>query len=259
MKKVLIVDDEALARQRIRRMLEELKFPCEMQDAENGLAALDKIESFGPDIVFLDVQMPGLDGFAVLQQIERRNFSVIFQTAYDEYAIKAFDENACDYLLKPFTIERFKKALDRASGIIGTSEAERSKSLADLETSVRRDLGWLDKVTARQAGKLRLIALKDVICFISRDHYTCVHTGASEQIIEHSLTWLEERLNPANFVRTHRSSIVALAHIQSIGDTADSTIELSEGLTAPLSRANRPRLLAIIATIADSIVQRKLT
>jgi two-component system, LytTR family, response regulator len=252
LKKILIVDDESLARQRIRRMLEELKFPCEIQDAENGLAALDTIARFEPDIVFLDVQMPGLDGFGVLRQIEQRNFSVIFQTAYDEYAIKAFDENACDYLLKPFMIERFEKALAKASV---ATEAQRIQKLEGLEKSVRRDQGWLDKVTARQGGKLRLIPLKDVICFISRDHYTCVYAGASEQIIEHSLAWLEERLDPAIFARTHRSSIVALAHIRSIGDTADSMIELSEGLSAPLSRTNRPRLLAII----DGIVQRKLT
>lgn len=237
-KKILIVDDESIARQRISRLLSEIG-AFQIQEAENGLTAIEFINDFQPDLVFLDIQMPGLSGFDVLQQIEIRNFQIIFQTAYDEYAVRAFEESACDYLLKPFSKERFDKALNKA-----LSKQTQHDNLQSLESKLHQNNKFLDKITFKQGGKLKVLTLNNIVCFISQDHCTCVHTiQGAEHIIDLSITYLSNQLNPNHFVRCHRSGIVALEHIRAIGGTQDSFIELKNDMKVPLSRSNRSLVL----------------
>lgn len=238
-KKVLIVDDESIARERVRRFLNEIGIALQIDEAANGIEALELIPEFKPDILFLDIQMPGLTGFEVLQQLESRNFQIIFQTAYDEYAVKAFEESACDYLLKPFSKERLEKALHKA--LVAQKQTD---ALKKLELNLRQKEFYLDKIAYKQSGKIKILAVADISCFISRDHYTCVygHTG-KEQMIDFSISYLQEHLNPRQFVRCHRNSIASMKHLKSVGGTSDSQVELTNGMTLPLSRANRAAVL----------------
>lgn len=236
-KKILVVDDESLARDRIRRFLGELNIQARIEEAHDGIQALEKLESLKPDIVFLDVQMPGLTGFEVLQQIEDRSFHLIFQTAFDEYAIKAFEENACDYLLKPFSMDRFKKAIGKVMNLQAQNE-------------VLKKQGFLNRLAVKQSGKMKVVEVGFVDCFVSRDHYTCIYSGGSELISDLSISWLVERVDPDKFVRCHRNNIVAINQIKSVCGTNDSEIELKNGMKLPLSRNNRKRVLDLFnATI----------
>ncbi len=237
--KVLIVDDEKLARDRLRRFLSEAMPDCKIEESPNGMAALERIKIFKPQIVFLDIQMPGLNGFEVLQQIEERNFQVIFQTAYDEFAIRAFDENACDYLLKPFTIERLKKSLAKALMQSG------DKALEDLEKKIPH----LERIAIKQNGKTKIIEADLIDYFISRDHYTCIFVGKEESVCDLSLSWLAPRLDPDKFIRIHRNAIVAINRVKAVGSTSDSRIELRDGTLLALSRHNRRILLAKISDL----------
>ena len=242
-RRILIVDDEDLARQRVRRYLSRHS-RFEIAEAESGLEAVAKIASFRPDIVFLDIEMPGLNGFEVLAQFPRRPFHVVFQTAYDEFAIRAFEECAIDYLLKPFTQVRFEKAL--ALGLLRVTDEERLKS---LETAMRVRDGYLRRLSVRQGNRLRIVCDDDIVCFVSRDHCTCLYlSDGREAIVDLSLATLVERLDPKRFHQLHRSSIVNLTEIRSVERALNSsvTVELSNGLKLAVSRRQRLTVLRLI-------------
>jgi two-component system LytT family response regulator len=184
-----------------------------------------------------------LTGFEVLQQIEGRKFQLIFQTAYDEYAIKAFEENACDYLLKPFTKERMATTLKKAFNLIAQNEA-----LSRLENKLQKSN--LDKIAVKQGGKLKIVPIKEIECFVSRDHYTCIYQGNTEFIIDLSLNWFEERLDPNIFIRCHRNSIVAIDKIKTLSESSNSEVEMHNGMKLPVSRNNKKQLSAVIKTLA---------
>ena len=240
--KILIVDDEAHARERITRFLQEISFEGDIVQSKNGLDAIERIRSEKFDLIFLDIQMPGLTGFDVLQQFEKRNFSVIFQTAFDEFAIKAFDASACDYLLKPFSKERFEKAFVKA-----TSAVEANQRLNKLEAQLHNQSQHLENLAVKQKGKTKIVNLNNVDCFVSEDHYTIIYSSGVELISDLSLSWLEQRVDPKKFIRCHRNNIVAVSQIKSIGDTQNSEVELLNGLKLPLSRNNRKDVLHIFS------------
>ncbi|MGH9833768.1 MAG: LytR/AlgR family response regulator transcription factor [Blastocatellia bacterium] len=249
-KRILIVDDEALARQRVARYVRQSGQDFLIEEAESGIEAVEKILEFHPDIVFLDVEMPGLNGFEVLQQFDERPFHVVFQTAYDQFALRAFEEHACDYLLKPFTAERLRKALARA--IDQAADEERLRALeAQLAT---RDGGksYLRRLTVRQGLKLRIVETPDIVCFVSRDHYTCVYFndgGAQhEGICDLSLARLAERLDPAEFQALHRNNIVSVPAIVSMSRSraGELVVEMSNGMRLPVSRSQRKKLRELV-------------
>ncbi len=205
-------------------------------EAESGIRAVELIRTFQPEIVFLDVEMPGLNGLEVLQQFDQRPFQVIFQTAYDQFAIRAFEEHACDYLLKPFTAERLHQALARA-----LSRVADEQKLRALESRLAERNGYLRQLTIKQGNKLRVITEHAIHCFVSRDHYTCVYFDEnSEGICDLSLTRLLERLDPGKFCQIHRNSIVRIAAIVALGKSIEGEVlvELSNGMKLPVSRSN---------------------
>lgn len=236
-KRLLIVDDEDLARQRVRRYVEQFAPPFEMAEAANGMEAVALIRNFQPHIVLLDIAMPGLSGFEVLQQFERRPFRVIFQTAFDEFALRAFEENACDYLLKPFNAERLHKAL--AQALQRVCDEERLRAL-EAQRAARE--GALQRLIVKQGQRIRLIDAHDIHCFVSQDHYTCVYFGDNlEGIVDLSLTRLTERLDSTAFVQLHRNNIVRTNAVVSVTFTrsGEMIVELTNGMKLPVSRSHR--------------------
>jgi two-component system, LytTR family, response regulator len=246
-KRILIVDDEPLARQRLTRYVRQYDPALLLAEAESGLQAVELIRDFQPDVVLLDVEMPGLTGFEVLQQCPARNFCVIFQTAYDQFAIRAFEEHALDYLLKPFTAERLQQALERAF-----SRLADETRLQALEAQLAERLGYLRRFTVKQGTRLRLIEEADIFCFISQDHYTCVffrdRESQYEGIIDLSLTQLLERIDPAAFRQLHRNNIVRVAAISALVRTRAGELqaELSNGQRLPVSRRQQAAVRALI-------------
>jgi two-component system LytT family response regulator len=236
--RILIVDDEQIARQRIRRFLEEDSQEYVILEASNGIEAIERISSFQPHVVFLDIQMPELSGFDVLRQVENRNFQLIFQTAYDEYALQAFEESACDYLLKPFPKERLQKALSKA-----LSGVDQKISLSALEGKLAKRNEHLEKITYKQGGKTKVLEVSNVLYFLSQDHCTSAFSSVGEHLIDLSLSHLEERLDPEKFLRCHRNNIVAVDQIKSVGGVKESEITLKNGTNLPVSRNNRSIVL----------------
>jgi len=262
-KRILIVDDEALARQRVARYARQLKQESKqeagpaflIEEAASGVEAVEMIQSFRPDIIFLDVEMPGLDGFEVLRQFSERPFHVIFQTAYDQFAIRAFEESACDYLLKPFTAERLRKALARA--LDRSADEERLRALeAGLAA---RDGGrrYLWRLAVKQGVKLRVVEAEDVFCFVSRDHYTLVYfrdgQNHHEAICDLSITMLDERLDPVEYQRLHRNSIARKSAVVALSRSGQGELmaELSNGMKLPVSRSHRKILRESLRNVAD--------
>ena len=243
-KKILIVDDEKIARDRIRRFLQSFSEPLEVFEAENGMSALEQIKTVKPDVVLLDIQMPVMSGFDVLYQIENRNFQLIFQTAYDEFAVKAFEVNACDYLLKPFTEERLMLSLKKAFNL-----QEQQSKITGLEKHLENSNIYLKTIISKSGATTKILKIDEIHYFKSEDHYTFAVTNDSEFILDNSLNWLEERLDPTLFIRCHRSSIVQISSIEKIGNTENSTITLINRVVVPLSRENRKKVLEIFVNI----------
>jgi len=241
MKRILIVDDEAPARERLGRLLVAGGASVQVDYAVNGFEALAKIKLLPPDILFLDIQMPGMTGFEVLQNLEKRDFQVIFQTAYDQFAIRAFEESACDYLLKPFEAERLNKAVDRAlAGIVARGQIER------LESALKSSSNHLQKIAISQGNKAFQLSVDDVVCFTSQDHYTRIFTGDKDYVTDLSLTHLEERLDPERFFRCHRSHIVAVPHVASLQKGPRMTVRFANDMEIEVSRQNRARMRELI-------------
>jgi two-component system, LytTR family, response regulator len=236
-KRLLIVDDEDLARQRLRRYALQFDPSFSIAEAASGLQAVERIHEFQPHIILLDISMPGLSGFEVLQQFETRPFLVIFQTAFDEFALRAFEENACDYLLKPFTADRLHKALQQTLQRVADEEKLRA-----LESRLATRDGYLQRLTVKQGNRLRLLEVSEIHCIISQDHYTCVYFGDHhEGIADLSLTRLMERLDPNIFTQLHRNNIVCLAAVTALQITrqGEMLLDLTNGMKLPVSRAHR--------------------
>ncbi|MBX7218666.1 MAG: LytTR family DNA-binding domain-containing protein [Blastocatellia bacterium] len=237
MKRILVVDDEIPALQKITRYLRQSGREHLLETAENSLDAVAKIISFQPDLVFLDIAMPGLSGLDVLRQFETRPFLVVFQTAFDEYALQAFEEHACDYLLKPFTQERFTKALEHACQRLTETDHLRA-----LEQKLALREGPLRRIAAKQGQRIRLLDEAEILYFVSQDHCTCVYFGeAVEGICELSLNTLVERLDPAQFRQFHRKHLVRLDAIRIVGTNREGEmwLEMRDGVRLPVSRKHR--------------------
>ncbi len=236
-RRILIVDDEQLARQRVARYVRQFGQEFSIEEAESGIRAVELIASFRPEIIFLDVEMPGLNGLEVLQQFEERPFQVIFQTAYGHFAIQAFEEQACDYLLKPFTAGRLHQALSRA-----LNQAADDERLRALEAQLAIRKGYLRKLTVKQGNRMRIVAADEIFCFISRDHCTCVYfEDGVEGICDLSLVRLAERLDPQEFRQFHRNSIVRVSAIAAINCSShgEMWMELLNGMKIQVSRSNQ--------------------
>ncbi len=210
--RVLVVDDEELARTRIKELLADIPDVEVAGEAENGLRAVDAVGELEPDVVILDIQMPGMDGFEVVEALTRVPL-VIFATAFDEYAIKAFEVNSVDYLLKPISKERLGEAVERARSLLDDTP-QLDDQMARLAGLVRsRDIRRLPAVKGK---RIVLIDLDDIVWIGVEDELVFVHTASEKHMMNVTMAELESRLDPQVFFRCHRSSIVNLNHVKEI-------------------------------------------
>ena len=231
------MDDEPLARRRIASLLQHDDDFEVIAECEDGRAALEALEAHQPDLVFLDVQMPELDGFDVLEAIPQDRLpAIIFATAHDRYAVRAFDAHAVDYLLKPFKKERFVAALARAKTRCMRDEAGERDHLVALASAVRADRG---RLLLRSQGKLIVLRLDDVVWIQASANYVHIHEGARVHQIRDKISNLERALPKERFVRIHRSTIVnldAVAEIQACGG-GEHVVVLRGGQELSLGRS----------------------
>lgn len=259
--KTLIIDDEPLARRNLRLLLEKDPQIEILEECRNGREAVKAINALSPDLIFLDIQMPEMDGFDVLARVgPERIHAIIFVTAFDQYALKAFDVHALDYLLKPFDDERFAHALERAKSQIEAREIDRlSKRLLalledrDSERKVsRRETSYLTRVMIKVSGRVTLLKV-DEIDFIEADgNYAKLHVGRKAHLLREKMHDLEGRLDPAKFVRIHRSVIVNLDRIKEMHPhfNGDYIVVLEDGRKLRLSRTRRENLEARLKAVS---------
>ncbi|WP_299116672.1 response regulator [uncultured Winogradskyella sp.] len=210
MRKVIIVDDEAAGRQLIKEYLEDYPELILLGEANNGVDAVKIINEFKPDLVFLDIQMPGMTGFDVLTHLEELP-QIIFSTAYDQYALKAFEVHAVDYLLKPYTKERFKVAVDRLK-----QNTDENKARPLTESLLMDAPKFPERILVQSQNKLVTIAVEEVIRIEAYGDYSKLVTESKIYVSNYGISTLEEKLNDAIFIRVHRSSIINLKAVKEL-------------------------------------------
>jgi two-component system LytT family response regulator len=245
--RTIIVDDVELARERIRMLLDDAEIEI-VAECENGRQAIEAIKTLQPDLVFLDIQMPKINGFEVVEIIgEEKMPTVIFVTAYDEFALRAFEVNALDYLLKPFDEQRLKKALSRAK-----REIEKPRAAAEIEENLRRLLQevkteprYLKRLPVKSSRGTTLVLTEEIDWIASAGHYLEIHCGRETHLIREKLSNLEMSLDPRDFMRVHRSTIVNLDRIKSLHPlfNGDQLIILKDGTELNLSRTYHEKLM----------------
>ena len=249
----LIVDDEPLARERLRGLLGDVPDAAIVGEAEDGPEAVEAIRKQNPTLVFLDVQMPGMSGIDVIEEVGREAMPItVFVTAYDQYAIKAFDLSAIDYLLKPFDDARFEQALDRARERVLDQEAdaisqrlltmlrERDPSLLDAasDASDAEDNEYLERIAVQGRGKARIVSVDNLTHITADGSYAELHTADGTHVVRERMKTLAARLDPSKFVRVHRSAIVRLDEVEVIlrGGGGDYAVRLTDGTRVSVSR-----------------------
>jgi two-component system LytT family response regulator len=244
--RAVLVDDEELARRILREYLASSPDIEIVAECSNGFDAVKAISELRPDLVFLDVQMPKLNGFEVLELIGRE-VAVIFVTAYDSYAMKAFDAHAIDYLLKPFSKDRFEIALQRARGRVRPSSAPVPEP-AMLSAAARAPEEFVERVVVKDGAKVTIIPVDKLDYVEAQDDYVALHSQKRSYLKQQTISSLEAILNPKQFVRIHRSCIVNLERIAKIEPyTKDSRLAiLNDGTQLPVSRSGYARLTALL-------------
>ncbi|MBX7171646.1 MAG: LytTR family DNA-binding domain-containing protein [Pyrinomonadaceae bacterium] len=247
--KTLIVDDEPIARDRVRRMLREENDIEIIGECGNGKEAVAFINEKKPDLVFLDIQMPEMTGFEALQEINpNKTPAIIFVTAYDQYAIQAFDVHAIDYLLKPFNRERFKRAVDRVREQIQKSQTGKiDERLASLLADLTSSKKYLERLVVKSVGRVFFLRTDEVDWIEAAGNYAKLHVGREGHLIRETMNGLEAKLNPDKFLRIHRSTLVNIDRIKELNPlfSGDYTVLLKNGVELTLSRNYRDRLLEL--------------
>jgi len=249
----IVADDESVARRRLVRMIEESGRASVVAACPGGRDAVEKVVALRPDLLFLDVQMPDLDGFQVVESIAgRASPAIVFVTAYDQYALRAFDVHAVDYLLKPFDAQRFEEALgraiDRATSHAKGGEDERLRALlADYlarERAPRTE--YLDRVAVKNDGTLRVVKTADVDWWEADGNYVRLHAGGSSFLVRSTMAAIETQLDPRQFIRVHRRYVVNVDRIVEVQPwfAGDAVAVLRTGAKVRVSRTYRERLHA---------------
>jgi two-component system, LytTR family, response regulator len=263
--KTIIVDDESLARRGLALRLQQFPMVDVIAECANGQQALEAIAEHSPDLVFLDIQMPGIDGFEVIRQLQADNLPmVIFVTAFDQYAVDAFKVHAVDYVLKPIDDDRLHEAIDRAVAHYSQEESERSKqrlmdlmmgmtgaSAASIEEMVqtgKEPQQWPEKLVVKDGSDIHLIKIADIHWVDAAGDYMCIHAGGQTHIMRITMKQLEGMLNPARFVRIHRSTIINNDYIsgaQTLGN-GEYMLSLEGGAQLKVSRGYRDKVKQLL-------------
>jgi two-component system LytT family response regulator len=244
--RTLIVEDEPLMRERLRGLLAEEPDVVVAGECANGPEAVAALDADPPDLVFLDVQMPGLNGFEVIEAVGvERMPATVFVTAYDRYALRAFEVHALDYLLKPFNRQRFQQALERARARLRQAAPAEVHELlrallADVQTAARPPR----RLVVKSDNRIALVKPEDVDWVEAAGNYVRLHVGKDEHLLRATMEGVEAQLPPRQFVRIHRSTIVNIERIRSLEPAfhGDYVVQLHDGIELPLSRTYRPKL-----------------
>jgi two-component system, LytTR family, response regulator len=247
--RILIVDDEISNRVRIRALLESEPDAEVVGECGKGVEAVEAIFSLSPDLVFLDVQMPDMDGLQVAHEVGAARLPlVVFVSDHDRIAVDAFDLRASDYLLKPFTDERFRATLVRARAELKQQDLERlSERLEPLLHRLRNGNGYVRRLVVRQNGRVRFFDLDEIDWIEAQAKVVRLHVNGSAFPLRESIGHLEEKLDPSRFLRIHRSAIVNVDRILEIetSEEGSQTVVLKSGARLPLSRSHRLKLYEV--------------
>lgn len=242
--KVLIVDDEPLARRGIRLLLEsETDFEI-VGECKNGREAVSALETYASDLIFLDIQMPLLDGFSFIERVGAGRLpEIVFVTAYDEHAIRAFETGAIDYVLKPIDAERFAKTLERVRRRVFSGE---NKSLENKLARLLDNLkfpqeNYLERVVVRENERIRLLPTEKINWISSQGNYVEIHSGEEKFLLRETMDGIERKLNPKEFVRIRRSAIVRIEQIKELHPLFQGEFEMVLRCGAKLSSSRRYR------------------
>ncbi|SHE91520.1 LytR/AlgR family response regulator transcription factor [Flavisolibacter ginsengisoli] len=243
--RVIIIDDEPLARSIIKEYLSEYPQVELIAECNDGFEGVKAIMQLQPDLVFLDIQMPKINGFEMLELVDPAP-AVIFTTAFDEYAIKAFETHAIDYLLKPFSRERFKKALNKF--LDQTNMQKQKEATTQLLNSANSSPSQTDRVVVKTAGKIKIIPFRDILYFEASDDYVKIHTREGAFLKNKTMGHFENTLPPTVFVRIHRSYIINVQEITRIDpyEKDNHLAILRSGQRVPVSKTGYPRLREVL-------------
>lgn len=222
--KAIIIDDEELGRDIINEYLGDYPQIDVVAECRDAHEALEMIEKHQPELIFLDIQMPEINGFELLEMLDEPP-KIIFSTAYDQYALKAFEVNAVDYLLKPYDSDRFGIAVERVIKNIQTDQKQ-NETIQKLLQTIQSPHRYLERLLIKQPGRIVIISCHEINMIKALDDYAEIYTGRDSYLIQHSLNHLENRLNPDQFIRVHRSYIVNIDAIRDIVALSNSRFKL---------------------------------
>jgi two-component system LytT family response regulator len=248
--RVVVVDDEALARERVVALVRDAPELELVGEASHGLEALDLIASAAPDLVFLDVEMPELSGFDVAAALESATMpGLVFITAYEEYAMKAFEVDAIDYLQKPVTPERFDAAVRRALWRLKSGADSRASVVQAIALRGRESARYRTRFVVRRGSTHTFVAASDVAWINGVDNYLQLHAGGRSHLVRGTMKDAERELDPTSFLRIHRSTIVNITHIASIDAQATGgyVVRMSDGAKLRTSRQYASRVRVLVA------------
>ena len=257
--KAIIIDDEPLARSIVQEYLQSYSEIAVLQECNDGFEGIKAIQQLHPDLIFLDIQMPKINGFEMLELVEQPP-AVIFTTAFDEYAIKAFESHAVDYLLKPFNKDRFDKAirkwLDQRAATAAAAAAPGGQSAPAAASGISEELletaaqspSQQQRIVVKTGGKIKIIPLEDIHYLEAADDYVKIHTHAGAFLKNRTMSWFERALDPTQFVRTHRSYILNVQQVTRIDPyEKDSHLcVLQSGAQVPVSKAGYVKLKGVL-------------
>ena len=245
----LIVDDEPLARDRVKRFLRDEHDIKIIGECGNGKEAVAAIKEQRPDLVFLDIQMPEKNGFEVVKALDEKHMpAVIFVTAYDQYALQAFDVHALDYLLKPFNRDRLHKAVTHARDQIETRRiGNLDERLSSLIKDLRSDRKYLERLVVKSVGRVFFLKVEEIDWIEAAGNYVKLHSGREAHMIRETMNGIEAKLDPDKFFRIHRSTVVNIDRIKELHPmfSGDYAVILRNGTELALSRNYRERLLEL--------------
>lgn len=246
--RVLIVDDEPLIREGLRDALTAISGVEVIGDeCGDGIEAVKAIRRHQPDVVFLDIQMPGLNGFEVIGQLKPEEYgTIVFVTAFDEFAVRAFEINAVDYLLKPFDEERIRIAVERVRARLDAhAKRQTDKKMVQLLEQISNPSNYAERFLVTSNGRTRIVLTKDIEWIEAADNYVCLHlSDGSAPLQRETLKAIEKRLDPNHFARIHRSIIINLTQIKEFqpSNNGDYAITLQNGRKIPMSRSYRDEI-----------------